>query len=77
MTIAKSPNLASQKTANAKDVVQASAHGIARLGVVVVAVLARHRTRRHLGDLSAEQLNDIGLTRAQAEAESRKRFWRS
>ncbi len=35
----------------------------------------RSRTRHHLKDLPPHVLRDVGLTRAQAEAESMKRFW--
>lgn len=33
------------------------------------------RTRRALARLSAEQLNDVGITPAQAGQEAAKRFW--
>lgn len=35
----------------------------------------RQRTRRQLARLPAWQLRDIGLTREQVLAETRKRFW--
>jgi len=37
---------------------------------------ARWRERRHLADLSKEALMDVGKTRAEMDAESRKPFWR-
>ncbi|MEX6500825.1 DUF1127 domain-containing protein [Pseudomonas zhanjiangensis] len=36
----------------------------------------RWRTRRALLELSAEQLADIGLSRAEARAEALRPFWR-
>lgn len=38
--------------------------------------LARDRQRRDLGELDDRLLADIGVTRAEAEAERRKPFWR-
>ncbi len=35
----------------------------------------RRKSRRALGQLTAQHLDDLGLTRAQAEKESLKRFW--
>ena len=35
------------------------------------------RTRRSLGQLSAAQLRDIGITREQANAEFKRGFWES
>ena len=37
----------------------------------------RHRSRRHIGQLDARTLKDIGITFAEAEAEANKPFWRS
>lgn len=37
----------------------------------------RHEGRRALAQLDARLLADVGLTREQAEAESRKPFWRA
>lgn len=39
--------------------------------------LFRHRSRAELRALSAGQLEDIGLTRAQADAEAAKPFWKA
>ncbi|MBU2980769.1 DUF1127 domain-containing protein [Lentibacter algarum] len=39
------------------------------------ALLQTRKSRRALGALSAEQLRDIGLTQAQAKAESRRPAW--
>jgi MFS family permease len=39
--------------------------------------LALHRQRQRMGELDARQLADLGITRAQAEREARKPFWRS
>ncbi len=36
----------------------------------------RHGSRRQLQELSAHQLKDIGLTRADVEREISKPFWR-
>lgn len=36
----------------------------------------RHGQRRALGELDDRLLDDVGLTRAQADAERRKPFWR-
>lgn len=36
----------------------------------------RHRQRRQLGELDDRLLDDVGLTRATADAERRKPFWR-
>ena len=38
--------------------------------------LERHRTRRQLLDLDDHLLDDIGLTREQAEEAGRRPFWR-
>ena len=37
--------------------------------------LRRGRTRRRLVDLDAHELKDIGISRADAEAEANKPFW--
>jgi uncharacterized protein YjiS (DUF1127 family) len=39
--------------------------------------LIRHRQRQRMGELDARQLADLGITRAQADREARKPFWRS
>lgn len=38
--------------------------------------LARHRQRRQLAALDDTRLHDLGLTRAAAQAEAAKPFWR-
>lgn len=61
----------------------AHAQGIAALGrklarnavIVVRAWHERNRTRHRLAELDDRTLYDIGLTRAEARAESRKPFW--
>lgn len=61
----------------------AHASGIAAFGrklarnvlVVVRAWHERNRTRHRLAELDDRTLHDIGLTRAEALAESRKPFW--
>lgn len=35
----------------------------------------RHKTRQNLRDMSPELLDDIGLTRAEAQREADKPFW--
>jgi uncharacterized protein YjiS (DUF1127 family) len=35
----------------------------------------RHRTRRHLSELDAHMLKDIGVSRVDARQEARKWFW--
>jgi uncharacterized protein YjiS (DUF1127 family) len=49
--------------------------------IVVSATLAvwrhRSRTRRHLAQLEARELLDLGLTRAQQRAEVSKWFWQA
>ncbi|QBF24289.1 DUF1127 domain-containing protein [Pseudomonas tructae] len=47
--------------------------GLSRWGLM----LHRWHTRRALLELDAEQLRDVGLTRAQACEEGLKPFWRS
>ena len=42
----------------------------------VLAWVERARQRRHLGELSDHMLKDIGLSRADVEAEVAKPFWR-
>jgi uncharacterized protein YjiS (DUF1127 family) len=43
----------------------------------VFGILSRRRERRDLRELDDRQLYDVGITRAQAERESRKPFWKS
>ncbi|MFT4782604.1 MAG: hypothetical protein ACI9IV_000332 [Paracoccaceae bacterium] len=42
---------------------------------IVMSLAAVARQRRALRDLSTAQLNDLGLTRAQAETEANRVFW--
>jgi uncharacterized protein YjiS (DUF1127 family) len=42
----------------------------------VLGWLERARQRRHLSELSDHMLKDIGLSRADVEAEAVKPFWR-
>ncbi|MEO3386563.1 DUF1127 domain-containing protein [Mesorhizobium sp. CAU 1741] len=46
------------------------------LGRLLVRWCQRHRQRRDLGQLDDHMLADIGVTRAMADAERRKPFWR-
>ena len=62
---------------------RASSHRPARFGRTIVAGArmlrrwcARRGQRRALGHLDDRLLADIGLTRAEAETERRKPFWR-
>lgn len=52
---------------------------LARVAVKAAVVLMTwdesYRTRQHLKNLTPEQLQDVGLTRAQAARESRRAFW--
>jgi uncharacterized protein YjiS (DUF1127 family) len=43
----------------------------------IFGILSRRRQRRDLRELDDRQLYDVGITRAQAERESRKPFWKS
>jgi uncharacterized protein YjiS (DUF1127 family) len=51
-------------------------HGAGRAAEVVLMWVERARQRRQLGELSDQMLRDIGLTRADAWAETTKPFWR-
>jgi len=42
----------------------------------IAAAAERQRTRRALAALDDRALRDVGLTRAQADAEARRPFWR-
>lgn len=44
--------------------------------VLVTKWTLRHRTRRHLRNLDANQLNDIGVSRAEAHYQGTLPFWR-
>ena len=43
----------------------------------VRAAWRRHRSRRHIAQLDAHMLKDIGVSFADAEAEANKPFWRA
>jgi len=48
----------------------------ARIGrISVFSLMSLYRQRRALASLSAARLQDLGLTRAQALAESRRSLW--
>jgi uncharacterized protein YjiS (DUF1127 family) len=49
---------------------------LAALSKRLAAALDRSRQRRALATLSDAMLHDIGLTRRQVDAESRRPFWR-
>jgi uncharacterized protein YjiS (DUF1127 family) len=51
-------------------------HGAGRVAERALIWLERARQRRQLAELSDHMLRDIGLTRADAWAESEKPFWR-
>jgi uncharacterized protein YjiS (DUF1127 family) len=51
-------------------------HGAGRAAEAGLIWLERARQRRQLAELSDQMLRDIGLTRADAWAESDKPFWR-
>lgn len=51
-------------------------YGVGRAAELGLTWLERSRQRRRLGELSDHMLRDIGLTRADAWAESEKPFWR-
>ena len=51
-------------------------HGAAWVAEAGLTWLERARQRRQLAELSDYMLRDIGLTRADAWAESEKPFWR-
>ena len=51
-------------------------HGTGRVAERGLIWLERARQRRQLRELSDHMLRDIGLTRADAWAESEKPFWR-
>jgi uncharacterized protein YjiS (DUF1127 family) len=49
---------------------------LVRLWHSFCALDAKRRSRRALGELNAEQLDDIGLTKAEARREAAVPFWR-
>ncbi len=44
--------------------------------VLITKWSLRHRTRKHLRHMSAEQLNDIGIDRKDAHYQATLPFWR-
>jgi len=52
-------------------------HGVGRVAEGGLIWFERARQRRQLRELSDHMLRDIGLTRADAWAESEKPFWRA
>jgi uncharacterized protein YjiS (DUF1127 family) len=50
---------------------------VVTLALTVAAWELRHRTRKHLNDLSQNILTDIGLDRHAAQLEAEKPFWRA
>ncbi len=52
------------------------ARGLAPVARVVETWLHRRRTRRHMTRLSDYLLKDIGITRADVDAEAHKPFWK-
>ncbi|MCZ4351064.1 DUF1127 domain-containing protein [Roseovarius aestuarii] len=58
--------LASTRTLNAP---------LRRAPLSVLEMLRLHRSRRALAELDDAALLDIGVTRAQADAEARRPFW--
>ena len=48
----------------------------AKLGDILLLWLARYRERRKLQTLSDHMLRDMGVSRADADREAMKRFWR-
>jgi len=49
--------------------------GAARVSCAIELMQERVRTRRHLAQLPDHILKDIGISRADAEAEAGKPFW--
>jgi uncharacterized protein YjiS (DUF1127 family) len=47
-----------------------------RLGTAYRLICERYRQRRQLLEMDARQLEDIGITRAEAELEARKPIWK-
>ncbi|CAN7292422.1 DUF1127 domain-containing protein [Rhizobium leguminosarum] len=63
-----------------RDVVRSKLHGMARWSLRLLAAIEHHlekrRSRRTLLELTDDELSDVGLTRAQAKAETSKSwFW--
>ena len=54
---------------------------LSRVAITLALAIAtwelRHKTRKHLSQLTSDQLHDIGLTQTNAESESAKPFWRA
>ncbi|MGO7971836.1 DUF1127 domain-containing protein [Rhizobium ruizarguesonis] len=63
-----------------RDIVRAKLRGMARWRLRLLAAIEHHlekrRSRRTLSELTDDELSDVGLTRAQARAETSKSwFW--
>jgi len=55
----------------------ATANVVTRVLDVVFGWLERSRQRRHLAELDDRLLRDIGISRAEVEAEMSRPFWRA
>jgi uncharacterized protein YjiS (DUF1127 family) len=75
MTAAKLNATAMDRAARPAASQPAAARLVARVARLALSWHWRHRTRASLKTLPEHLLADIGLTRAQAETESLKRFW--
>ncbi|WP_306155713.1 DUF1127 domain-containing protein [Roseovarius sp. MMSF_3281] len=73
-TLAPTDRTALQNLA-AQNALPAIASVAVRFAYLVTLWSLRRRTRRHLKDLPANLLKDIGLTAGQAQMEARKLFW--
>ncbi|MBY5335494.1 DUF1127 domain-containing protein [Rhizobium leguminosarum] len=63
-----------------RDVVRSKLHGMVRWSLRLLMTIEHHlekrRSRRTLSELTDDELSDVGLTRAQARAETSKSwFW--
>lgn len=56
---------------------KADLNPLSRLAYTLETWLLRWHRRRELGSLDDEQLNDVGIPRADAAREAGKPFWRS
>lgn len=68
-------------TETPRDIVRSKVRGTARWGRRLLAAiehrLEKRRSRRTLSELTDDELRDVGLTRAQAAAETAKSWFRS
>ncbi|MBY5411179.1 DUF1127 domain-containing protein [Rhizobium leguminosarum] len=63
-----------------RDVVRSKLHGMVRWSLRLLMTIEHHlekcRSRRTLSELTDDELSDVGLSRAQAKAETSKSwFW--